>query len=113
MYGLTASESGFTLIPLMAGTVIGAASTGRMMAHFTHYKRPTLIGLAVAVLGMAVIAATPHGLPLWTFVLILALASVGLGTIFPLTLVSIQNAVLPHQMGTATGSLNFFRSPSM
>jgi len=110
MYGLTASQSGFALIPLMVGTVIGAASTGRMMARLTHYKRPTLIGLIVAALGLAVIAAAPQGLPLVTLVLILAAASIGLGTIFPLTLVAIQNAVPPHQMGTATGSLNFFRS---
>ena len=46
MYGLSASQSGFTLIPLTIGTVIGAASTARVMARITHYKRPTLIGLA-------------------------------------------------------------------
>ena len=36
--------------------------------------------------------------------------SIGLGTVFPITTVSIQNAVVPHQMGTATGVMNFFRS---
>ncbi|MFZ5671525.1 MAG: MDR family MFS transporter [Pseudomonadota bacterium] len=110
MYGLTASQSGFALIPLMVGTVIGASSTGRMMARLTHYKRPTLIGLAVAALGLAVLAIQPQSLPLFALILILAAASIGLGTIFPLTLVAIQNAVPPHQMGTATGTLNFFRS---
>lgn len=110
MYGLTASQSGFALIPLMVGTVIGASSTGRMMARLTHYKRPTLIGLVVAALGLALIAIQPQSLPLYALILILAAASIGLGTIFPLTLVAIQNAVPPHQMGTATGTLNFFRS---
>ena len=28
---------------------------------------------------------------------------------YPTTTVLIQNAVLPHQLGTATGTLNFFR----
>jgi hypothetical protein len=28
---------------------------------------------------------------------------------YPTTTVIIQNAVLPHQLGTATGTLNFFR----
>ncbi|WP_119389000.1 MDR family MFS transporter [Taklimakanibacter lacteus] len=109
-YGLTASQSGFTLIPLMVGTVVGAASSARMMVHFKHYKRPTMIGLVIAALGLAVVAVDPQNLPLWTFALILTAASIGLGTIFPLTLLAIQNAVSPHQMGTATGTLNFFRS---
>ena len=33
-----------------------------------------------------------------------------MGTLFPVTTVSVQNAVLPHQLGTATGVMNFFRS---
>lgn len=110
VYGLTASQSGFTLIPLTVGTVIGAASTARIMARVTHYKRPALAGLLIAAVGIAALAIDPIGLPLWALVLILTVASIGLGTIFPLTLISIQNAMPPHQMGTATGALNFFRS---
>ena len=110
MYGLTASQSGFTLIPLMVGTVAGATLSGRLMARIEHYKRPTMIGLAIAALGLAVVSLHPQGLPLIALAAILTIASVGLGTVFPLTLVAIQNAVLPHQMGTATGALNFFRS---
>jgi len=30
--------------------------------------------------------------------------------LFPVTTVSVQNAVLPYQLGTATGVMNFFRS---
>jgi hypothetical protein len=30
--------------------------------------------------------------------------------VLPVTTVAIQNAVMPHQMGTATGTMNFFRS---
>jgi MFS family permease len=90
--------------------VIGAASTARVMARITHYKRPTLIGLVIAAIGLAALAIAPKGLPLWALVIILSLASIGLGTIFPLTLISIQNAMPPHQMGTATGALNFFRA---
>jgi sugar phosphate permease len=30
--------------------------------------------------------------------------------LFPITTVSIQNAVRPYQLGTATGVMNFFRS---
>jgi MFS family permease len=35
--------------------------------------------------------------------------AIGLGTVLPTTTVAIQNAVKPHQLGTATGAMNFFR----
>ena len=38
------------------------------------------------------------------------LISLGLGTILPLSTITIQNAVPHHQLGTATASMNFFRS---
>src|SRR3954470_4703449 len=34
----------------------------------------------------------------------------GLGTTFPVTVVSIQNAVARSQIGTVTGAMNFFRA---
>ena len=40
---------------------------------------------------------------------LLVLGGLGMGTMYPTTTVIIQNAVLPHQLGTATGTLNFFR----
>ena len=33
-----------------------------------------------------------------------------MGMLYPVSTVSIQNAVAPHQLGTATGAMNFFRS---
>ena len=35
--------------------------------------------------------------------------AIGLGTVLPTTTVAIQNAVKTHQLGTATGAMNFFR----
>jgi hypothetical protein len=52
--------------------------------------------------------ATP--LPLWQLLVLLSLFAVGLGTVFPVTVVSIQNAVPRAQVGTITGAMNFFRA---
>jgi hypothetical protein len=49
-------------------------------------------------------------LPLWGMELLLAATGIGLGTIFPVTTVGVQNAVEPHQLGTTTATFNFFRS---
>jgi sugar phosphate permease len=49
-------------------------------------------------------------MPLPLVGLLLALVGAGMGTVLPVTTVAIQNAVPMHQLGTATGAMNFFRS---
>ncbi|MDP4023495.1 MDR family MFS transporter [Methylobacterium sp. NEAU 140] len=108
--GLSASESGVALVPLMAGTVTGATLSGRSMLYFRHYKRLPLALMTVSILCCATIALMGRALPLWLLEVLLALLSTGLGTILPLSTISIQNAVQPHELGIATASMNFFRS---
>ncbi|MEZ0172560.1 MDR family MFS transporter [Microvirga sp. TS319] len=108
--GLSASMSGLALIPLMAGTVCGATISGRSMARVKHYKRLPMIGLLVAMVATGLLAAFAHTLPLVMVEVLLAVISIGLGTLLPVSTVAIQNAVLPHELGTATGTANFFRS---
>lgn len=108
--GLTASQSGLALILFMGGTAVGAQVAGRVMASIRHYKRGPLAGLVIAVASLAILAWRAGRLPLLEIEVLLALAGTGLGTLFPVTTVSIQNAVEPHQLGTATATYNFFRS---
>jgi EmrB/QacA subfamily drug resistance transporter len=108
--GLPASLSGLALIPLMAGTVCGATLSGQTMARVKHYKRLPMAGLLVAMGAAGALAAMGRDLPISAVEVLLAVISVGLGTLLPVTLVTTQNAVPPHEMGTATGTANFFRS---
>ncbi len=79
------------------------------MARFKHYKRVAIIGTGFAAAMAGVLAfATP--LPLWALLGLLSLFAFGLGTTFPVSVVSIQNAVARSQVGTATGAMNFFRA---
>ena len=109
VYGLSASEAGTALIPLVAVSVLGAWAAGRAMMHFRHYKRATIFGASISALA-ALTLATATPLLLWPMLGLLSLFAIGLGTIFPLSVVSIQNAVARPQVGTATGAMNFFRA---
>jgi EmrB/QacA subfamily drug resistance transporter len=106
---LTAGQSGLALIAFVGGTVLGAQIAARVMAIAVHYKRTPVIGLFVATAGMAVLAFGPE-LSLWPLEVLLLITGTGLGTIFPVTTVAMQNAVPLHQLGTATAAFNFFRS---
>lgn len=107
---LSASQSGLAMIPLMAGVVVGATATGRMMPHITHYKRLPMGGLSMGILSLALLAYNPVGIPLAALVVLAGLAGIGLGTVLPVTTIAIQNAVPMAQIGTATAAMNFFRS---
>jgi EmrB/QacA subfamily drug resistance transporter len=108
--GTTASHSGLALMPLAGGIVIGSALSARFMARIRHYKTPSLIGLGAAVCTLAAFAVAPLQLPMPVIIVLLAVIGTGIGSVFSLTTVSIQNAVVPHQTGIATAALNFFRS---
>jgi len=89
--------------------VIGATASGRAMARVRHYRRLPVAGLAVSVAATLLLGFDANGLPFWVLEITLAAISIGLGTLLPVTTVAIQNAVAPHQLGTATATMNFFR----
>jgi EmrB/QacA subfamily drug resistance transporter len=108
VYHLSASEAGLALIPLAAVSTVGAAIAGRTMARARRYKRVAIIGTSVAAVCGAGLALTT--LPLWALLSIMSVFALGLGTTFPISVVSLQNAVARPQVGTITGAMNFFRA---
>jgi len=78
------------------------------MARAKHYKRVAITGTAIAAIcGLALALTT---LPLWGLLVLLSLFALGLGTTFPVSVVSLQNSVVRAQIGTVTGAMNFFRA---
>jgi len=107
---LSASQSGMALIPLMSATVVFSTITGRLMMHMEHYKRVPLAGLAIAIVALGPLAIWPGSMPIVLVLLLLTVVGAGLGTVFPISTVCLQNAVARSQMGVATGAANFFRA---
>ncbi|HET6838218.1 MAG TPA: MFS transporter, partial [Bradyrhizobium sp.] len=108
VYHLSASEAGLALIPLAAVSTGGAAIAGRTMARARRYKWVAIIGTLCAALVACVLALTV--LPLWALLVLLSVFGFGLGTAFPISVVSLQNSVARSQVGTVTGAMNFFRA---
>jgi MFS family permease len=101
----TALMSGLALIAFMIGTTLGAMAAGTGLARYRRYKRIPLTGLLIAI---ATLAANLH-VPFAAVAGLLGVAGAGMGPMYPVTTVLIQNAVQSHQTGVATGTLNFFR----
>lgn len=108
VYRLNPSEAGLALIPLAAISTVGAAIAGRTMARARRYKRVAITGTSVAAICGFGLAFTT--LPLWGLLALMSVFALGLGTTFPVSVVSLQNSVTRAQVGTLTGAMNFFRS---
>jgi EmrB/QacA subfamily drug resistance transporter len=107
--GFSPSGSGLALIVFLAGATAGSFAAGWLMIHIKHYKRVPIGGLILAIAMFAAFAITPAGLTLLEVAVLLTIGGAGLGVMYPVTTVIMQNAVAPHQLGTATGTLNFCR----
>jgi EmrB/QacA subfamily drug resistance transporter len=108
--GVSASLSGLALIAYMGGATLGSLISTRFIVRIKHYMRVPIGGLIVAVATLSVLATNPAGHTLSEVVGLLFLLGLGLGPMYPVSTIVMQNTVKPHQLGTATGTLNFFRT---
>ena len=109
VHGLTASDSGLALIPIVVMTTPGSFLSGRAMLYMKHYKFVPIILLTVAAAAVGVLVIHPL-MPVWGVALVTALVGLGTGSSYPTVTVSIQNAVVHRQIGIAMGAMNFFRA---
>src|SRR5499433_2440261 len=108
--GLSVSESAWTIIALQGAATLTSVIGGRLLVRFVHYKRVPLVGLLLSVAALVPLAIAPTGFSPAAALGLIALVGLGLGPTFPFTVVVVQNAVALHQLGVATGTMNFFRA---
>jgi EmrB/QacA subfamily drug resistance transporter len=107
--GQSASASGLILIAFMGGATLGSMLAGRLLSRLDRYKLVPMVGLPFGIVALVIFAVWPDRFSVGEVAALLALAGLGMGAMYPTTTVIIQNAVAPHQLGTATGTLAFFR----
>ncbi len=108
--GLSATQSGLALLPLMTGSTIGAVVCGKLMARMPRYKIAPMIGLTLGGLCLLPLFFKPEGMSLLVVEILFTVVSIGVGGVFPVTTISIQNAVPRHDLGTATALITFMRN---
>jgi EmrB/QacA subfamily drug resistance transporter len=109
VHKLSAADAGFALIPIVVMTTPGSMLSGRSMMYLRHYKVSAIAGASIAIASVTALVIWP-AMPAAGVVIALTLIGFGVGTVYPVATVSIQNAVPMTQVGTATGAMNFFRA---
>jgi EmrB/QacA subfamily drug resistance transporter len=109
VHRLSAADAGFALIPIVVMTTPGSMVSGRSMMHLRRYKVSAIAGASIAIASVTALVIWP-AMPVIGVVIALTLIGFGVGTVYPIATVSIQNAVPMTQVGTTTGAMNFFRA---
>jgi EmrB/QacA subfamily drug resistance transporter len=110
VHGSSATVAGLQMIPLVAGIMVGAMSSGITISKTGKYKVFPLAGttvMAVALLALSFVVGAETSI--WALVPFMVLLGIGLGFNFQPAVLAVQNAVPPSQMGVATSSVTFFR----
>ena len=108
--GVSATNSGQLLTPMMLAVVVTATATGAFIGRIPAYRFLATLALGVMILGLVLLTRIGPSSSPFEVTLDIIIIGAGLGVTFPLTLVVIQ-AGLPHQLiGVGTSQLTFWRS---
>jgi len=108
--GVSATESGNLLTPLLLSSVVGSILTGQINLRFRTYK-PSAVGGSILVAAGTILFALMGAATGRAEVLRgMLIAGFGMGLLMPVYTVAIQNAASREHMGAASAVPTFFRS---
>jgi EmrB/QacA subfamily drug resistance transporter len=107
--GSSATESGYQILPMMAGLMIGSIGSGQIVSRTGRYKWLLVGGLSVASIGLLLLTQIRAETSVTTMWIWLAIMGLGIGPTMAVFTIVVQNAVPFREMGVATSALTFFR----
>ncbi|MFW2545051.1 MDR family MFS transporter [Primorskyibacter sp. 2E107] len=107
--GVSPTNSGLFLVPMMAGLLSASMGAGKVMSVTGRYKLLPILSTGLLALAMALMATITQDSPLWLIAGTMVLVGLGLGPVFSIGVAAIQNAIPMSMMGVGTASANMFR----
>ena len=110
VYGASPTSSGLRLLPLMAGLLVAAIASGRIISRIGRYKIFPIAGTITLVIGMFLLSRLGVGTAPWLASMYMLVVGVGIGLVMQVLVLVVQNDVAPRDIGVATSTATFFRS---
>jgi EmrB/QacA subfamily drug resistance transporter len=108
--GVSPTQSGLELLPLMVGLIVASIGSGRRITTTGRYKRFPIAGTAVTAVGLGLLSTLREDTPYWRTALFMLTLGAGIGLVMQVIVLAMQNSVDPGDMGVATSSAAFFRT---
>ena len=108
--GVSATNSGLLLLPLMAGIVAAATTSGRLITKLGRYKIFPVAGTAIMTVGMFLLSRMDTATTRLAASIYMVVLGVGIGLVLQVLVLSVQNSVPHRDLGIATSAASLFRS---
>ena len=110
VHGVSATESGLLLLPLLVGLLAMSISSGIYISRTGRYRWFPLAGTIIVTIGLALLSRLGAHTSLTIVGLDILVFGIGLGLFMQVLTLVVQNAVPMNELGVATSSVTFFRS---
>jgi EmrB/QacA subfamily drug resistance transporter len=107
--GVTATNSGSLLTPLMMGWVVASIISGQLLSRWGRYKILAIVGVVLTVVGMFLMSRVAVTTGQGSVVANMIILGLGMGTVIALFTIVVQNAFPIYKIGVVTAALTFFR----
>src|SRR5256885_10481572 len=107
--GITATNSGQLLTPMMLGLIVASTLVGQVMVRVRLYRFLGTAGIAVMLVGMWLLSQVTVTTSRLEVVRDIVIVGAGLGSTFPLYLTAVQSALPRNFLGVASSQVQFWR----
>ena len=107
--GSSATESGYQILPLLAGLIVSSVVSGQIISRTGRYRWIIVISMALLAVGLLLMTQLRGDTSLPVMWLWMVIAGMGIGPTLAAFTIVVQNAAPFAQLGAATGALTFFR----
>jgi MFS family permease len=107
--GASATASGYMLVPFLLGLIVSSIISGQVVSRTGRYRIPVLTGLVLLFIGLLLMTNLRADTPDLTLSVWMLIAGAGVGPIFAVFTIIVQNSVPFHELGAATSDLTLFR----
>ncbi len=108
--GASPIESGFLMLPLVAGIMVASVTSGQLTARTGRYKVFPVVGTLLMTGALVILYFRINvDIPFWELDLYMAMFGLGLGSCMQTLVLAVQNASPARDMGVVTASSTFFR----
>jgi len=107
--GMTPTESGLGMVPMVLGLFTTSIGGGRVMARTGHYRWYPPIGATLVIVAVFMLSSLEPSIDYWFAALSMFVMGCGLGFTMQVLVIAVQNSVARTDIGVATSSVQFFR----
>jgi EmrB/QacA subfamily drug resistance transporter len=108
--GASPTSSGLRLLPLVVGLLLTSILSGQLISRLGRYKVFPIAGTALMTLGLFLLSRMNEQTSVLVESLYMLVLGLGLGLVFQVLVIAVQNAVDYRNLGAATSDTTFFRS---